>query len=172
MQPILETKRIILRKGTEEDIDIIADSRNTPFVMRYNLYGISTPDNIRTELKTYETLVLVSKGSNQPIGCIYVKNDDFRYHVNSMEISCWLTEKNSAQGIMSEVGPSVLYYYLFEQNIDRLTARIFSPNIASVKLVEKLGFKQEGFLKQAVKNKDGKVFDLYLYSISKEDYTL
>ena len=166
----IETERLILRTPTPSDVDLLADERNTPFVMRYNLYGISTADDIRAEIEAYDTVVMVLKATGMPIGCIYVKNDDFRYHVNSKEISRWLTVENSAKGIMSEVGPAIIGHLFRNENIDRLTARIFAPNIASIKLVEKLGFKKEGYLCEAVKNSKGQVFDLALYSLSRAEY--
>lgn len=170
MDIYLETPRIILRTPKKEDIERLTDGRNTPFVMRYNLYGVSKAEDIKAELETYDTIVMVLKETRLPIGCIYVKPDDFRYHVNSKEISSWLTVENSSKGIMTEVCPAIFDYLFNKQGIDRLVARIFSPNAASIRLVERAGFEKEGYLKDAVKNKRGEVFDLAMYSMSKEDF--
>ena len=49
----------------------------------------------------------------------------------------------------------------------RISAQVYSPNIASRRVLEHNGFQQEGLLPQAVW-KDGMTYDLILYGILRD----
>lgn len=49
----------------------------------------------------------------------------------------------------------------------KITVRIFEDNLASVRLIEKLGFDREGRLVDAVRGFDGVVHNDLLYSLKK-----
>jgi len=170
MSVYIETERLILREPSCDDAEALARSRSTEFVMRYNLYRPSTREQICRELECYEHILLVSKEDNRLIGCISIRDDDFRYHVDSVLIQAWLTEENARQGYMSEALRAMLRELFCVRNHERVSAQIMSENIASIKLVESLGFIREGYLKRAVRCYDGRVLDVCLYSLDSEEY--
>ena len=60
--------------------------------------------------------------------------------------------------------------FAFEKiNIHRLEAYVAPPNIASVRVLEKAGFVQEGLLRKLLFI-NGEWVDHYMYALLKEDY--
>ena len=164
-----ETDRLILRSATEADAADIAAKRSTPFVMRYNLYTPCDAAQIATELACYEHIVLKNRGTGELIGAVSVRDDDFRYHIAAKELHAWLTEENAHQGLMKEA-LLPLIDYIFQSDVERISVRILAENKASLRLAEKLEFSREGYLRRALKNHNGEVFDVVLYSLAKNEY--
>lgn len=170
MEPMIyKTERLIVRSPLPSDADILAEGRNTPFVRRYNLYGVSSGENVLRELETYRTFVLDEQGKAAAIGCIYAKDDLFRYHVKSLELSGWLKEEYARLGYMTEALIKVMEI-LFSEGVERLSAWVFSENTASLKLMNKVGFLQEGILHEGCRRGDGKVFDVCLFSVGRKEW--
>ena len=163
------TPRLTVREATAADAAILAEKRSTPFVMRYNLYEPCEAAQIAREIGNYPHVLLENRTTGEVIGVISLRDDDFRYHIQAMEMAAWLTEEYAAQGLMAEAIPPVMDH-IFNRDIERISIRIFAENTASIRLAEKLGFVREGYLARAVKNKAGGVFDVVLYSLSKDDY--
>ena len=164
-----KTPRLTIREATLRDAAILAKKRSTPFVMRYNLYEPCEAAQIAKEIADYPHVLLENRTTGEVIGVISLRDDDFRYHIEAKEMAAWLAEEYAGQGLMSEAIPPVMDH-IFKHNIERISIRIFAENKASIRLAEKLGFTREGYLARAVKNKDGGVFDVVLYSLSKDDY--
>ena len=163
------TARLILQSATHADAAELAAKRSTPFVMRYNLYTPCDAAQIKAELDCYEHIVLKSPETGAIIGAISVRDDDFRYHVASKELHAWLTEEYAHQGLMGEA-LLPLMEKVFADGAERIAVRILADNKASLRLAEKLGFVREGYLARALKNAEGTVFDVVLYSISREEF--
>lgn len=170
MNRYISTSRLILRTPIPADAFQIAEGRNTDYVMRYNLYQHSSVEQILKEMAEYESVILVLKDTGMVIGCIYIKDDLYRYHVNSMELSGWLKECYANQGYMTEALEALMKELFQNENFERLSTWVFRPNKASRRLMRKVGFIQEGILKEAYKKDDGQIFDVVLYSIGRKDY--
>lgn len=54
-------------------------------------------------------------------------------------------------------------YALNELLFIRLQAFVYTPNLASVRVLEKNGFEREGLLRKYVR-KDGRIYDCFLYA--------
>lgn len=54
-------------------------------------------------------------------------------------------------------------------NLHRLEAEVIETNSASIKLIEKFGFKKEGVLREA-KFQNGKFIDIYRYGLLRSEY--
>lgn len=82
------------------------------------------------------------------------------------EIGYWLGEEYWGKGIMSRVVRDVAKYAFEYFHYEKVFALVFDYNPASMRVLEKAGFKLEAILhKAAVKN--GKIIDFYYYSIMK-----
>ena len=165
-----ETERLILRTAADSDAEELAAKRSTGFVTRYNLYCPCDSEQIIREFQEYEHIVLILKRENATIGCVSIKDDDLRYHVDSKTINAWLTEDNAYNGYMQEALKVILAELFYVRSHERVSIQIFSKNTASIRLAEKLGFEQEGYLKRALKNHLDQVFDLVLLSIDRESF--
>ena len=165
-----QTNRLILRPAKSQDAKILAEKRSQPFVLKYNLYLPCSEEQILAEIDDYPLVILQKKDDNQLIGAVSIREDSFRYHVNAIELQFWLEEKYSQQGYMTEALEKIICDIFYSTDTEQISIKVFSKNLASLKLAEKLSFDKEGYLKNAVKNSNGKTFDLVLFSLSKNDY--
>lgn len=83
------------------------------------------------------------------------------------EIGYWLAKPYWGQGIMTSVVRTLCEYAFAEFGLAKITAHVFADNSASAKVLEKCGFKQEGFLRKHYL-KDGKFLDSRLFALVRE----
>lgn len=79
------------------------------------------------------------------------------------EIGYWLARPYWNKGIMSEVVRAFCEYWFDQGIVIRFTAAVFSFNTASARVLEKAGFKKEGYLRQHYA-KNGAFLDGILYA--------
>ena len=79
------------------------------------------------------------------------------------EIGYWLAEKYWGQGIMTQAVKLVTEFGFKKLKLKRIYAYVFSWNKASMKVLEKAGYKLEGILRKDVK-KNNKFIDTYLFA--------
>lgn len=105
------------------------------------------------------------KNSKTFIGMISLEEID--YDIRKAELGYWLAKNYWQQGYTYRAASLVLDYSFKTLNLQRIEAYIVKNNIGSMKLLEKLGFQQEGLLRRAALNK-GKLVDRYIYSLLKK----
>ena len=81
----------------------------------------------------------------------------------SSEIGYWLGEPFWGRGIVSEAVIAMVQYGFHELGLVRIYAEVFAWNPASMKVLEKAGFKLEGIMRDSAL-KDGQLIDQYLYA--------
>lgn len=165
-----ETPRLILRSPINSDPTVLAQGRSTDFVTRYNLYQPCDAQQIRKELQLYEHIIITLKDDGRVIGCVSIREDDTRYHMDSKTLHAWLVEEMAYRGYMAEVLDAVFDLLFVQRGHERIAVQILSENRASIRLAEKVGFEQEGYLKRALRNSHDQVFDVALYSMDRETY--
>jgi len=74
------------------------------------------------------------------------------------------------QGIMTEALSAIVDYGFRKMAINRIDAVIMPENIASVKMLEKIGFQQEGLLAEYEKWGTKGFVDLYIYAILRKSW--
>lgn len=90
-------------------------------------------------------------------------------HSQTAELGYYIAEEYWGKGIMTEAVKQICEYVFGDSDIIRIYAEPFAYNIASCRVLEKVGFQYEGTLRSnAVKN--GKVIDMKMYSLIKEKY--
>lgn len=140
--------------------------RHSEFVMKYNAMSVYSEEQMKQQIdrdiQNENTWYMELKENHQMIGAIYLHQDSLRYNTQTVELSYWLSEEMSHQGYMSEALERIIQVQ-FEKKIKGITARCFKDNIASKKLLTKLGFVHEGTLKNAVKGYHDKIYDDELY---------
>lgn len=70
---------------------------------------------------------------------------------------------------MTEAVKKASEYGFKELGLTRITAHVFHFNVASAKVLEKTGYKCEGYLRSHYQ-KDGKIFDGKLYALLDSDF--
>ena len=98
---------------------------------------------------------------------LYVGNIGFKMghdvYRKSAEIICFLGEEYWNQGIMTRAVNLICEYGFKELDLVRIYAQVFEYNTASMKVLEKTGFKKEAIFRKAVM-KNGKIYDEYVYA--------
>jgi ribosomal-protein-alanine N-acetyltransferase len=87
---------------------------------------------------------------------------------NLAEIGYWLLPSYQRQGIMNEAVSSMLQYAFRHMKMHRVHAIVEPENTSSVRLLEQLGFLQEGHQRDA-EFKNGKYIDLLLFGLLNPD---
>ncbi len=85
----------------------------------------------------------------------------------SAEIGYWLGEAYWGRGIMSAAVGAVTAYAHRELDLLRVFAVPFARNPASVRVLERAGYRREGVMRRSAV-KDGEILDQYLYAAVRE----
>lgn len=170
----LKSERLIIRNAKLDDVKDIYELVNSEFVMKYNVMEKETIDvtaiTVESNIHDDKTFYLEMKSSKHVIGVVTLARDSLRYGVNSLMLEYYLGEAYARQGYMSEALKCLIDYAFNTLNVDIVSARAFKDNIASINLLNKLGFVHEGTLRRCVRGHGGIVYDDMLFSLMKEEY--
>jgi ribosomal-protein-alanine N-acetyltransferase len=116
--------------------------------------------------KTYNRWVIVQKADGAPIGtCGFHKWD--KSHRRA-EIGYDLSPDFWGKGFMTEALREVIRHGLSSMKLNRIEAMIYPENTRSLAVAQRLGFKQEGILRDYSRQGD-RYFDHSLYSLLASD---
>ena len=96
------------------------------------------------------------------IGSISVEKKE-----DDAEIGYMLLYEYTNKGIATEAVKQVCTIAFKVLSFEQITANVFQPNIASIRVLLKNGFKYKGAIPNAV-IKDGNVYDLLIYRLTKD----
>ena len=114
-----------------------------------------------------ETFAFAITVDNMVIGSIGIFRQG-NIHRQTAELGYYIAEEYWGKGIMTEAVKQICEYVFAKSDIIRIYAEPFANNIASCRVLEKVGFQYEGTLRSnAVKN--GKVIDMEMYSLLKAE---
>ena len=114
-----------------------------------------------------ETFAFAITVNNMVIGSIGIFRQG-NIHRQTAELGYYIAEEYWGKGIMTEAVKQICAYVFANSDIIRIYAEPFAYNIASCRVLEKVGFQYEGTLRSnAVKN--SKVIDMKMYSLLKEE---
>lgn len=170
--PVIETERLILRQLTINDSESMFEIFSSEKVMKY--FGMFP----YTEL--YQTMLLINRFNES-----YELEKGIRWAItlkqNSMligtcgyhniskihkrgEIGFELHYDYWRKGYITEAVAEIIKFGFSIYNFNRIEALVYPENISSQKTIEKLGFEEEGLLKEYVVFRNVKQ-DLIMYSL-------
>ncbi len=171
---ILETERLFLCPPSPEFAEELLPYRNSEFVLKYNCMRERSLEELKKDLEreqgTENIFYLKEKSSGRVFGALYLTEDSLRYNVDSLMLEYWLGENFARKGFMSEAIRAALHYAFNELGCELITVRVFEENVASLRLVKKLGFTHEGTLRRCVKTPAGRIFADCLFSMTRDEY--
>lgn len=166
---IIKSKKFVLRKYREGDEESLRKNINNRKVARYmsNVPHPYTMKNakewIAKDLKwqkekkpTEVNFVIDIDG--EVVGAVGFSGVKWEHKA---EIGYWLAEKYWRQGIMTGAVKLAVKFGFKELKLKRIFATVFSPNLASKRVLEKVGFELEGVMKKDHK-KNGRIYDSWL----------
>jgi [ribosomal protein S5]-alanine N-acetyltransferase len=174
---ILETKRLLLRKVTPGVLDFVLSTNSDSEAMFFlGLEKIEEleqqKEKVKKGLTTYNRSQLyfhiLNKEDNSVLGwCGY--HTWYTDH-DRAEIGYQLTRSdNWGKGIMSEAIEPIIRYGFEEMKLNRIEAFVGLANPASLAIVRKLGFVEEGHVRQHYR-KDGVIQDSLIFGLLKQEY--
>lgn len=176
----LETERLLLRKGTLNDAKAVYDNYGKdPMVSKYVLWNRHTSINDAinlmkkweesySDLSSYKWLV-VEKESQKVIGSITAVKID---NVNkTVALGYCFGSEWWNKGYATECLKIVVKFFFEKVKIETIYANHLIDNVASGKVMKKVGMIYEGTLRNRIIDKNsGQPMSLDTYSITKEDY--
>ena len=173
---MFENERIRLRKVIETDAEIYNHWRNDTEVMastspELDQFTLKETENFIgfiTSSKNSKSYIIELKEGNRPVGIISMININTKDR--SAECIIDIGEKDVwGQSIGKEAFSLMMAYAFNELNFHRLSLQVFSFNKRAISLYEKLGFKEEGVMREAF-YRFGKWHDVHMMGILKKEY--
>ncbi|WP_049888082.1 MULTISPECIES: GNAT family N-acetyltransferase [unclassified Natrinema] len=168
----LDGDRITLRPIEEEDIEFLQKQVNDPRIWRP--IGRSRPMNREQEREFFETdvcgddtIVLLIVADSTPIGTVGLHS--FDWETQRAELGYWLAPDYHGEGYGSEAAGRIVAYAFDQLGLHRIEARVFERNDPSRRLLESVGFTQEG-VHRDVEFIDGAYRDAYWYGLLEDEW--
>ncbi|MDQ0154466.1 GNAT family N-acetyltransferase [Robertmurraya andreesenii] len=175
--PVLETERLILREIIETDrLDILEYLSDEEVMKFYGMSPFRDEEEALEEINWYRKIFdfgvgirwgITLKEINKVIGSCGFHNWDKRHH--RAEIGFELSKHYWNKGIMGEALRAIIPFGFVELNINRIQALVEPENFASLGLLKKLKFNEEGLLAQYEFTCD-KYDDLLMLARLKKDF--
>lgn len=175
---VLETPRLRLRLLRSDDTENAFRVLSNPTTMKY--YGTAAHKSLEYTQKHYVDLMLSRFKYRDAVSFVVTlhENDDYIGHINAnqfdrvfkfVEIAYIIDPEHWGRGIATEAVGRMVEFLQTDVKIHKIRASLYAKNLASKRVLEKLGFVQEGYLRDSVII-DGEFVDEYLMAlISKQN---
>lgn len=179
LPPVLETQRLILRPLTLDDVDSVYEYAKDPKVTEHVTWEAHKTSHdsksfiLDHATRNYQrkipepwaiTLRSNTKHVIGTVGCTWVSKN-----ARSMEIGYVLGTHHWGQGLMPEASRAAIDYCFKEFDLNRIQARCMVENIASARVMEKIGMHFEGTMREAHYQR-GRFWNLHHYAILKSEW--
>ncbi len=175
---VVETERLILRELAEDDFEDIYEFKSDPQVVKYLTWGPNSRDqtlhSLRKQIafqkeknRQIYVLAVEMKSTKKVIGnaLFTVRDHDFK----TAEIGYFINTNYWKQGYGIEIVNGLLYLGFNIFDVHRIYAVCDVENAGSVKLLSKIGFRQEGHFIKNLKVK-GQWRDHYLFAMLSDEF--
>jgi ribosomal-protein-alanine N-acetyltransferase len=153
---VLETKRLGLREFVESDWKTVLDYQNDPRYLRFYPWQRRTEAEVRAFVQNFIEWqnylqrykfqwALILKDSGQLIGNIGIRKENSSDH--QAEIGYEINPKFWGQGYASEAALAVRNFGFQKLGLHRIWAHCLEENSASRRVLEKIGMRLEGTLR-------------------------
>jgi RimJ/RimL family protein N-acetyltransferase len=169
---LLEGKNVNLRVMEKEDLPLITEwCNNIEFGSEYlrplQMSGAEIEKSGESTL--FETKVfIIEKKDGSKIGHIWHFNMLAPY-AKMQEIGYALVPSERRKGYCTEAAQLMVDYLFLSKDIARIQATTHTKNVASQKVLEKVGFKREGTLRKLALIR-GEKTDMFIFSILREEW--
>lgn len=175
--PTLETDRLQLIRIGQEHAERFYDILSREVVTRYyGMDGLVNQQEASAIIDSFQTKFaskrgirwgIVRKKNGEFIGTVGLNNLNVR--AKKSEIGYELHPDYWHKGIMQEAIQAVLHYAFVELDLVRMGAVTFPDNRASIQLLRKMGFIEEGRLRSYL-FQGGQSYDALIFSLLKPEW--
>ena len=173
-RPVIEKgERVLLTLLTEEDVDWLWKNINNRQIIKWLAsYGTFSKEEelkfIQNSYSKEEPSFLIVTHTGERVGVCGVNEFDQRNL--RMEVGIWVSEAYQGKGYGTEALRLLTNYLFREYPINKLYAYVSTNNIPSIRMLEKVGFKREGKLREHVWKSDGRFGDVYIYGLLRREW--
>ena len=152
----IETERLLLRPYREDDIDVLHDIQSHPEVVRYLYWEPRTREQVEKVIRESSdqidgeggglTLAIQPRGSDSMVGDVVLM-----YHSEvhrQGEIGYVLHPDHQGHGYATEAAREMLRLGFEQLGLHRIAGRLEARNSASAAVLERLGMRLEGHLRE------------------------
>lgn len=100
-------------------------------------------------------------------GCVILNQIDWTHH--SCDIGYWLDESHQGRGLVTRSCRALVHYCLRELQLHRVEIRVAAENARSRAVPERLGFREDGVLREA-NRLHSRYVDLAVYSMLSHEW--
>ncbi|WP_226022417.1 GNAT family N-acetyltransferase [Halomicrobium salinisoli] len=163
----LRGDRVTLRTVTDEDHAFLAEHWNRPTIRRYtHSHDPITEAELRESDGEFDVGTLICR-DGEPVGFAWA------FDVNDVagngEIGYWIAAEERGQGYATEAVDLLCEWAFLDRQLEKLLARVFDGNDASMRVLEKVGFQREGRLREHYKV-EGERVDAVLFGLLAEEW--
>jgi RimJ/RimL family protein N-acetyltransferase len=166
---LLDRNMITLREYADSDLERLVQLANSENVSRYLVYTFPYPYTladadwwIGAGSKKNDGIARVIEYQGVFVGNIGIRpQNGWREHLG--EIGYWVGEDYWGKGIATAALLQMTEYGFNTRHFRKLYATALAPNIASMRVLEKCGYRREGILKVEV-HKKGTYFDIHHFA--------
>ena len=154
--PTLESERLYLRPLEESDVDalfeIFSDREVTRFWSSEPLHSLSDAHDLLAQIhagfrdQRFFQWGIVPKGEDRVVGTCTLYAWDKQH--GRAELGFAIAQHRWGEGLAREAARRAVRYAFEELDIRRLEADTDPRNIASLRILEGLGFQREGYMRQ------------------------
>ena len=159
----LSSDRLSLRTVEPEDREFLQDHWNAP-ALRHWFAKADPVDRERLSdfLETEGAVHFLPCRDGEPLGFVWLfRIDDI---AGRGEIGYWIRPEEQGRGYATEAAELGLGYAFDERGLHKVVARVFEGNTPSRRVLEKLGFEEEGRLRDHY-YVDGEYVDAHLFGL-------
>lgn len=167
----IEGERVNLRTVEEEDLEFLRDYYNHPDIRTEVLNP--KPANLKQEQDFFENIVSSDESlqlliclDEEPIGMAGIEKTKDQ---GAGELGIWLKPGQQGNGYGPEAAELILDHALNQLRFHKIFARVKDDNEPSHKVWQRLGFREEGVLKEH-SYQDGEYFDVHLYGVTEDEW--
>lgn len=177
---VLETARLRLRPFTEADVDDIWPVVSNPDFPKMMSWAAHT-----NRSETLGFVQAVNKGLEQNAGVVWAVEHEQRVigsigldsmvfamralRIDRAELAFWLAPEHWNKGFMTEAADAVMPFAFHTIGLHKVTVGCISDNVASRRVIEKLGFRYVGRLEDDVW-RDGRWHSLLRYELTAAEW--
>jgi RimJ/RimL family protein N-acetyltransferase len=176
--PQLVTERLLLRELRGTDADAVAAGAGDPRVARYLVQVPSPyPEALARrwilgrlgwwDAKRGATLAI----TRRPAPNVLLGTASLRRHARDgrAELGYWLAHDAWGQGLASEACAAIVDWGFRALRLERIYAQVIAGNLASCRVLDKLGMVNEGVKRRHVRH-EGELRDVVLYGLLRDEW--
>ncbi|MCC5637221.1 GNAT family N-acetyltransferase [Nostoc sp. CHAB 5844] len=178
MRCLLETDRLLMREFTETDSEAVFVYQSDPLYLRYYHWTQRTKADVDQfvqefivqqieQPRTKFQLAIILKQENQLIGNCGIRINDFL--LREANIGYEIDSRYWKQGYATEAAYTILKFGFEELGMHRIWSYCVAENLASARVLEKIGMSREGHLREK-EWIQGRWYDHFLYAILNDEW--